>query len=95
LVQHCCSARIRFYGTNQCQYPHHNFAVFGGFGGDNRTGSFDFALDYQTNFAATKASQAISSGQLDQTVQVQGIDELESLADSFNQMADSVEGLFH
>jgi signal transduction histidine kinase/DNA-binding response OmpR family regulator len=34
-----------------------------------------------------KASEAISSGQLDQTVQVQGISELESLADSFNQMA--------
>ncbi|MEG4028445.1 ATP-binding protein [Microcoleus sp. POL8_C6] len=34
-----------------------------------------------------KASQAISSGQLDQTLQVQGISELESLADSFNQMA--------
>ena len=38
-------------------------------------------------FQLQKASQAISSGQLDQTLQVQGISELESLADSFNQMA--------
>lgn len=41
-----------------------------------------------------KASQAISSGQLDQMVQVQGIHELESLADSFNQMADQLKGSF-
>ncbi|MBM0741603.1 response regulator [Phormidium sp. CLA17] len=41
-----------------------------------------------------KASQAISSGQLDQTVQVQGIHELESLADSFNQMAGQLKGSF-
>jgi signal transduction histidine kinase/DNA-binding NarL/FixJ family response regulator len=41
-----------------------------------------------------KASQAVSSGQLDQTVQVRGIYELESLADSFNQMADQLQGSF-
>ena len=41
-----------------------------------------------------KASQAISSGQLDQTLQVQGISELESLADSFNQMAGQLKASF-
>ncbi|HEY9654562.1 MAG TPA: ATP-binding protein, partial [Crinalium sp.] len=41
-----------------------------------------------------KASQAISSGHLDQTVQVRGIHELESLADSFNQMAGQLQGSF-
>jgi signal transduction histidine kinase/DNA-binding NarL/FixJ family response regulator len=41
-----------------------------------------------------KASQAISSGQLDQTLQVQGISELESLADSFNQMASQLKASF-
>jgi len=41
-----------------------------------------------------KASEAISSGQLDQTVQVQGISELESLADSFNQMAGQLKTSF-
>jgi signal transduction histidine kinase/DNA-binding NarL/FixJ family response regulator len=41
-----------------------------------------------------KASQAISSGQLDQTLQVQGISELESLADSFNQMASQLKTSF-
>ncbi|MEX0271410.1 ATP-binding protein [Leptolyngbyaceae cyanobacterium UHCC 1019] len=41
-----------------------------------------------------KASQAISSGHLDQTVQVQGIYELESLADSFNQMAGQLKTSF-
>jgi signal transduction histidine kinase/DNA-binding response OmpR family regulator len=41
-----------------------------------------------------KASQSISSGQLDQMVQVQGIDELESLADSFNQMAGQLKTSF-
>ncbi|MGB7892729.1 MAG: ATP-binding protein, partial [Microcoleus sp.] len=40
------------------------------------------------------ASQAISSGQLDQTLQVQGISELESLADSFNQMAGQLKTSF-
>ncbi|MEG4115552.1 MULTISPECIES: response regulator [unclassified Microcoleus] len=34
-----------------------------------------------------KASEAIASGSLDQTVAVKGIDELEALAGSFNQMA--------
>ncbi|CBN56976.1 two-component hybrid sensor and regulator [Kamptonema sp. PCC 6506] len=34
-----------------------------------------------------KASEAIASGALDQTVEVKGIDELEALAGSFNQMA--------
>ena len=41
-----------------------------------------------------EASQLISSGHLDQTVQVQGIDELESLADSFNQMAGQLKTSF-
>ncbi|MEG4586450.1 ATP-binding protein [Microcoleus sp. MOSTC5] len=41
-----------------------------------------------------KASQAISFGQLDQTLQVQGISELESLADSFNQMAGQLKTSF-
>jgi len=41
-----------------------------------------------------KASQAISSGELDQTLQVQGISELESLADSFNQMAGQLKASF-
>jgi len=41
-----------------------------------------------------KASQSISSGQLDQTVEVQGISELESLADSFNQMAGQLKTSF-
>ena len=41
-----------------------------------------------------KASQAISSGQLDQKIQVQGIRELGSLADSFNQMAGQLKGSF-
>ena len=38
-----------------------------------------------------EASQAISSGHLDKTIQVQGIDELESLANSFNQMANQLQ----
>lgn len=41
-----------------------------------------------------EASQLISSGHLDQTVQVQGINELESLADSFNQMAGQLKTSF-
>ncbi|NEU73227.1 response regulator [Hassallia byssoidea VB512170] len=41
-----------------------------------------------------KASQLISSGHLDQTVEVQGINELESLADSFNQMAGQLKTSF-
>ncbi|MBI4783147.1 MAG: response regulator [Oscillatoriophycideae cyanobacterium NC_groundwater_1537_Pr4_S-0.65um_50_18] len=42
-----------------------------------------------------KASQAISSGQLDQTVQVKGISELSLLADSFNQMANQLKTSFN
>ncbi|HEY9627831.1 MAG TPA: ATP-binding protein [Coleofasciculaceae cyanobacterium] len=42
-----------------------------------------------------KASQAISSGQLDQTVQVKGVSELSSLADSFNQMANQLKTSFN
>jgi signal transduction histidine kinase/FixJ family two-component response regulator len=41
-----------------------------------------------------QASEAIASGQLDQTVDVQGISELESLAQSFNQMTDQLNSSF-
>jgi signal transduction histidine kinase/DNA-binding NarL/FixJ family response regulator len=41
-----------------------------------------------------EASRLISSGHLDQTVKVQGINELESLADSFNQMAGQLKTSF-
>jgi signal transduction histidine kinase/DNA-binding NarL/FixJ family response regulator len=41
-----------------------------------------------------KASEAIASGQLDQQVEVKGINELESLADSFNQMAQQLREYF-
>ncbi|MCV3217425.1 ATP-binding protein [Plectonema radiosum NIES-515] len=41
-----------------------------------------------------EASQLISCGHLDQTVQVQGIHELESLADYFNQMAGQLKTSF-
>ncbi|MDZ7956845.1 MAG: HAMP domain-containing protein [Aulosira sp. DedQUE10] len=40
------------------------------------------------------ASLAIASGKLDQKVEVKGIDELESLAQSFNQMAAQLEASF-
>lgn len=40
------------------------------------------------------ASQAISSGQLEQSVEVQGIAELESLANAFNQMAGQLKTSF-
>ncbi|MDZ7961346.1 MAG: ATP-binding protein [Aulosira sp. DedQUE10] len=40
-----------------------------------------------------QASQAIASGQLDQTVEIRGVNELEVLGQSFNQMADQLRGL--
>ncbi|OCR00340.1 hybrid sensor histidine kinase/response regulator [Oscillatoriales cyanobacterium USR001] len=41
-----------------------------------------------------KASEAIASGNLDQTVTVKGINELEALANSFNQMAGKLQNSF-
>lgn len=41
-----------------------------------------------------RASEAIASGTLDQTVEIQGIDELEALAASFNRMADQLRDSF-
>jgi signal transduction histidine kinase/ActR/RegA family two-component response regulator len=41
-----------------------------------------------------KASEAIASGELDQTITVKGIDELTSLAQSFNQMAGQLKTSF-
>jgi len=41
-----------------------------------------------------RASQAIAVGHLDQTVQIQGIQELESLAQSFNQMSKQLQSSF-
>ncbi|WP_448570668.1 ATP-binding protein, partial [Trichothermofontia sp.] len=41
-----------------------------------------------------RASQAIATGQLEQTVQIQGIQELESLAQSFNQMSKQLQSFF-
>jgi signal transduction histidine kinase/DNA-binding NarL/FixJ family response regulator len=41
-----------------------------------------------------QASEAIASGKLDQTVEVKGINELEALAGSFNQMADQLRSSF-
>lgn len=41
-----------------------------------------------------KASEAIASGALDQTVEVKGIDELQALAGSFNQMAGQLRSSF-
>jgi signal transduction histidine kinase/DNA-binding NarL/FixJ family response regulator len=41
-----------------------------------------------------RASEAIASGQLNQTVEVKGIGELEGLADSFNQMAGQLRSSF-
>lgn len=42
----------------------------------------------------SKASRAIANGQLNQTVDVKGICELEALAQSFNQMAKQLQGSF-
>jgi signal transduction histidine kinase/DNA-binding response OmpR family regulator len=41
-----------------------------------------------------RASEAIATGQLDQQLEVKGINELESLAHSFNQMAGQLKGSF-
>ncbi|MEM8806035.1 MAG: ATP-binding protein [Cyanobacteria bacterium P01_G01_bin.38] len=40
------------------------------------------------------ASQALAAGKLDQHIEVQGIDEIESLGDSFNQMASQLKDSF-
>ncbi|MEG4086274.1 ATP-binding protein [Microcoleus sp. POL10_C6] len=45
-------------------------------------------------FLLSRASRAIASGQLDQKVEVNGIDELGSLAQSFNQMAQQLRESF-
>jgi signal transduction histidine kinase/FixJ family two-component response regulator len=45
-------------------------------------------------FRLSKASEAIASGELDQQVEVKGIQELAVLANSFNQMAQQVKGSF-
>jgi signal transduction histidine kinase/CheY-like chemotaxis protein len=45
-------------------------------------------------FKLNEASRAIADGQLDQTVNVEGIHELEVLAQSFNQMAKQLKGSF-
>ncbi|MCZ0902022.1 HAMP domain-containing protein, partial [Microcoleus sp. HI-ES] len=45
-------------------------------------------------FRLSKASRAIASGQLDQKVEVNGIDELGILAQSFNQMAQQLRESF-
>ncbi|MBD2041449.1 hybrid sensor histidine kinase/response regulator [Microcoleus sp. FACHB-672] len=45
-------------------------------------------------FRLSQASRAIASGQLDQKVEVNSIDELESLAESFNQMAQQLRESF-
>ncbi len=42
----------------------------------------------------SEASKAIASGELDQTVELKGVDELEVLADSFNQMAAQLKASF-
>ncbi len=89
-----CSPRVRFHGTNQCQYSHHNFAVLGALVVTTILGLFTSRWITKPILQLQKASQAISFGQLDQTVQVQGISELESLADSFNQMAGQLKTSF-